>query len=80
MATSSRRASERARDALRPVPIGRASHPLHGYHSGAVRTKLRTASEAAALDPAFARNVEALKRVQPEDLPPSAITARLGAP
>jgi len=45
-----------------------------------VRTKLRTASEAAALDPAFARNVEALKRVQPEDLPPSAITARLGAP
>jgi len=45
-----------------------------------VRTKLRTASEAAALDPAFARNVEALKRVQPEDLPPSSITARLGAP
>ncbi|HBY28364.1 MAG TPA: lactate dehydrogenase, partial [Bradyrhizobium sp.] len=34
----------------------------------------------AALDPAYARNVEALGRVQPADLRPSDITARLGAP
>ncbi|MFX9457987.1 hypothetical protein ABTO37_19595, partial [Acinetobacter baumannii] len=30
--------------------------------------------------PAYARNVEALGRVQPADLRPSDITARLGAP
>ena len=35
---------------------------------------------AAELDPAFARNVAALERVQPPDLRPSDITARLGAP
>ena len=45
-----------------------------------MRTKLADAETAAATDPRYARNVEALKRVQPEDLPPSAITARLGAP
>ncbi len=50
------------------------------YLSGAVRSKLAAAEAAAALDPAFARNVEALKGVQPADLRPSDITARLGAP
>lgn len=50
------------------------------YLSGAVRSKLEAAEAAAALDPAFARNVEALKGVQPADLRPSDITARLGAP
>ncbi|SDG98295.1 helicase-related protein [Pelagibacterium luteolum] len=50
------------------------------YLSGAVRSKLAAADAAAALDPAFARNVEALKGVQPADLRPSDITARLGAP
>ena len=50
------------------------------YLSGAVRSKLATAEAAAALDPAFQRNVEALRRVQPADLRPSDITARLGAP
>ena len=48
--------------------------------SGAVRTKLAIAEAAAALDARYRRNVEALKRVQPEDLHPSDITARLGAP
>ncbi|MEO8715441.1 MAG: helicase-related protein, partial [Acetobacteraceae bacterium] len=50
------------------------------YLSGAVRTKLAVAEAAAALDPQYQRNVTALREVQPEDLRPSDITARLGAP
>lgn len=50
------------------------------YLSGPVRTKLAAAQAAAALDPAFERNVRALQEVQPADLRPSDITARLGAP
>ncbi|GBR20014.1 DNA methylase [Asaia spathodeae NBRC 105894] len=50
------------------------------YLSGAVRTKLAEAREAAARDARYARNVSALEAVQPEDLRPSDITARLGAP
>jgi N12 class adenine-specific DNA methylase/adenine-specific DNA methylase len=50
------------------------------YLSGAVRTKLTAAEAAAALDPVFERNVRALQAVQPADLRPSDITARLGAP
>ena len=50
------------------------------YLSGPVRGKLALATAQAALDPAFARNVVALERVQPVDLAPSQITARLGAP
>jgi N12 class adenine-specific DNA methylase/adenine-specific DNA methylase len=61
-------------------PETQAWETADAYLSGAVRTRLRAATVAAALDPAFGRNVEALTRVQPEDLPPSAITARLGAP
>jgi N12 class adenine-specific DNA methylase len=50
------------------------------YLSGSVRTKLAIAEAASALDPSYQRNVDALRRVQPEDLRPSDITARLGAP
>ena len=50
------------------------------YLSGSVRTKLAIAEAAAERDPQYARNVAALRRVQPEDLRPSDITARLGAP
>lgn len=50
------------------------------YLSGRVRDKLKLAEAAAALDPAFERNVRALEAVQPADLRPSDITARLGAP
>lgn len=50
------------------------------YLSGPVRDKLATAQAAAELDPAYSRNVEALGSVQPADLSPSEITARLGAP
>jgi N12 class adenine-specific DNA methylase len=50
------------------------------YLSGSVRTKLAIAEAAAERDPQYARNVAALRRVQPEDLRPSDITARLGSP
>ena len=50
------------------------------YLSDAVRSKLVLAQAAAALDPLFDRNVTALQAVQPADLRPSDITARLGAP
>ncbi|MFK0333867.1 DEAD/DEAH box helicase family protein [Rhizobium sp. NPDC090275] len=50
------------------------------YLSGPVRGRLRVAEAAADLDPAFERNVRALREVQPADLRPSDITARLGAP
>ncbi|MGB4064129.1 MAG: N-6 DNA methylase [Azonexus sp.] len=46
------------------------------YLSGNVKTKLK---QAALSGPAYRRNVEALERVQPEDLPPAAIEPRLGA-
>jgi N12 class adenine-specific DNA methylase/predicted RNA methylase len=50
------------------------------YLSGSVRTKLALAEAAGERDPQYARNVAALRLVQPEDLRPSDITARLGAP
>ncbi|HME21501.1 MAG TPA: helicase-related protein [Acetobacteraceae bacterium] len=50
------------------------------YLSGSIRSKLALAEAAAERDPHYARNVAALRRVQPEDLRPSDITARLGAP
>ena len=50
------------------------------YLSGSVRTKLAVAAAAAGTDTRYTRNVAALRDVQPEDLKPSDITARLGAP
>ena len=50
------------------------------YLSGAVRTKLAVAEDAAGRDAQFERNIAALREVQPEDLRPSDISARLGAP
>lgn len=49
------------------------------YLSGDVREKLKVAETASANEPRFRENVEALKSVQPEDLPASEIDARLGA-
>jgi N12 class adenine-specific DNA methylase len=49
------------------------------YLSGDVRAKQRTAEAAAGLDPSYRRNVEALKEVQPVDLLPGDISARLGS-
>ena len=50
------------------------------YLAGAVRTKLEIAIEAAKKDRGYERNVAALREVQPVDLKPSEITARLGSP
>ena len=61
-------------------PADGAWRMADAYLSGPVRDKLKVAEAAAALDPAFDRNVRALAAVQPADLGPSDITARLGAP
>lgn len=50
------------------------------YLSGDVRAKLKTAQAASALDETFARNVVALTAMQPVDLMPGDISARLGSP
>lgn len=50
------------------------------YLSGRVRDKLKDALAAAETNPLYKRNVVALEAVQPTDIPPSDITARLGAP
>jgi N12 class adenine-specific DNA methylase len=49
------------------------------YLSGNVRAKLKTAEAAAALDNSYQHNIEALKAVQPADLLPGDISARLGS-
>jgi len=49
------------------------------YLFGNVREKLAAAHRAAETDPRFQENVAALQAVQPEDLLPSQIEARLGA-
>jgi N12 class adenine-specific DNA methylase len=61
-------------------PMTREWETADAYLSGAVRTKLAAAEAAAALDRQFERNVAALRDCQPQDVPPSGITARLGAP
>ncbi|GMU38908.1 MAG: hypothetical protein AMXMBFR22_30990 [Phycisphaerae bacterium] len=58
-------------------PESHAWKTADDYLSGNVRAKLAYAKNA---DPAFARNVEALGRVQPEDVLPGDIDANLGAP
>jgi hypothetical protein len=49
------------------------------YLSGDVRRKLSIAAAGAALDPSYERNIDALKAVQPADLEPGDIEARLGS-
>lgn len=49
------------------------------YLSGNVRDKLAVADAAAVSDTRFHENVEALKSIQPEDLPATEIDVRLGA-
>jgi N12 class adenine-specific DNA methylase/predicted RNA methylase len=67
-------------DAVFRNPCTDAWETDDAYLSGSVRTKLAIAEAAAERDPHYARNVKALRLVQPEDLRPSDITARLGAP
>jgi N12 class adenine-specific DNA methylase len=49
------------------------------YLSGNVRAKLLVARDAARIDPDYRRNIDALEAVQPKDLEPSEIEARLGS-
>ncbi|MBI3414867.1 MAG: DEAD/DEAH box helicase family protein [Verrucomicrobia bacterium] len=49
------------------------------YLSGNVREKLAVADAAAVTDGRYHENVEALKSIQPEDLPATEIDVRLGA-
>ncbi|MER8601160.1 lactate dehydrogenase [Mesorhizobium sp. M1339] len=67
-------------DAIYRDPETGSWQAADAYLSGQVRDKLKAAQAAAALDPVFERNVRALVEVQPANLRPSDITARLGAP
>jgi N12 class adenine-specific DNA methylase/predicted RNA methylase len=58
-------------------PESKAWQTADDYLSGNVRAKLAIAEAAG---PAYARNAEALKAVQPEDVLPGDIDAGLGAP
>jgi len=49
------------------------------YLSGEVRRKLREAKEAAKTDSIYEKNIEALEKVQPEDIPYRKIKPTLGA-
>jgi N12 class adenine-specific DNA methylase len=60
-------------------PEGGAWETADRYLSGDVRRKLAAATAAAALDPAFERNIEALRAAQPADLAPGDIEVRLGS-
>jgi N12 class adenine-specific DNA methylase len=64
-------------DLIFPDPEARMWQTADAYLSGDVRAKL---AAARAAGPAFARNVEALRKVQPEDVLPGDIDAGLGAP
>jgi N12 class adenine-specific DNA methylase len=50
------------------------------YLSGNVREKLRAAEEAAKVDPAYQVNVDELRKIQPEFIPPANIGVQLGSP
>ncbi len=58
-------------------PESKAWQTADVYLSGNVRTKLASAERSG---PAYARNAEALRFVQPEDVLPGDIDANLGAP
>jgi N12 class adenine-specific DNA methylase len=60
-------------------PEGGVWETADRYLSGNVRARLAVARTAAGLDPAYGRNIEALEAVQPADLEPGDIEARLGS-
>jgi N12 class adenine-specific DNA methylase len=64
-------------DLIFPNPEAKKWETADAYLSGNVRTKLAAAEEAGT---AYARNVKALRAVQPEDVLPGDIDANLGAP
>jgi N12 class adenine-specific DNA methylase len=61
-------------------PEGNMWETADAYLSGNVRQKLYASEAAAALSPEFTPNVDALRAVQPQDLEPGDIDARLGSP
>ena len=78
--------SELGTDIFRDPQAIKDDDPLSGYEeaseylSGNVREKLRIAEEYSKhIDPAFEKNVEALKTVIPKDLEASEISVRIGA-
>jgi N12 class adenine-specific DNA methylase len=64
-------------DLIFPDPDLRTWQTADAYLSGNVRSKL---AAAVAAGPLYARNVSALRAVQPEDVLPGDIDANLGAP
>jgi N12 class adenine-specific DNA methylase len=64
-------------DLIFPDPQSRTWQTADAYLSGNVRAKLAAAQAAG---PLYARNVNALREVQPEDVLPGDIDANLGAP
>jgi N12 class adenine-specific DNA methylase len=64
-------------DLIFPDPQARKWETADAYLSGNVREKLSSAERAG---PQYARNVTALRAVQPEDVLPGDIDANLGAP
>src|SRR5437667_3093491 len=64
-------------DLIFPDPESKTWQTADAYLSGNVRTKLAAAERAG---PQYARNVNTLRQVQPEDVLPGDIDANLGAP
>ena len=64
-------------DLIFPNPEAKRWETADAYLSGNVRAKLAAAEQAGS---AYARNVNALRAVQPEDVLPGDIDANLGAP
>src|SRR5207249_12062168 len=63
-------------DLIFPDPESRTWQTADAYLSGNVRAKLAAAESAS---PQYARNVNALRQVQPEDVLPGDIDTNLGA-
>ncbi len=66
-------------DTLYKVPFSESYVVSDDYLSGDVKSKLEDAQRAAEEDPAYKRNVEALEKVQPRDIPVGEINIRMGA-
>jgi N12 class adenine-specific DNA methylase len=64
-------------DLIFPDPEAKSWQTADAYLSGNVRAKLAAAERAGTL---YARNADALRKVQPEDVLPGDIDANLGAP
>lgn len=66
-------------DTLYKVPFSESYVVSDDYLSGDVKSKLEDARRAAAENPEYKRNVEALEKVQPRDIPVGEINIRMGA-